>query len=243
VDENFIPHARLDITEEIWLSRILEGEMSGKQTVLAVLVVGMSILGATAAAQDEKNELTGIIGRIFISDQGITGPNAPTVNPVIHSGKGLTFEVNYARHLVGGDVYSLSGEIPAVFNLDEDLNAGGPVVPVDYKQIFVTPALRANLFPATSFSPWVSFGGGFGFFSENKNLLYYGTNPGGSSTTGVIQGGIGLDVRPFGHRMRHFSIRGEARDFYSGTPKLPLADTGKTRQHNYFVGGGLIWHF
>jgi hypothetical protein len=217
--------------------------MSGKQVVLAVLVVGMSILGATAAAQDEKNDLGGSIGRIFISDQGITGPNAPTINPVIHSGKGLTFEINYAHRLLGHDIYSLSGEIPAVFNLDEDLNAGGPVVPVDYKQIFVTPALRLNLFPETDVSPWVSFGGGFGHFSENKNLLYYGTNPGGSSTTGVIQGGFGLDVRPFGHRMRHFSIRGEVRDFFSGEPNFPLADTGKTRQHNYFVGGGLMWHF
>ena len=144
--------------------------MSGKQAVLAVLVVGMSILGASAAAQDEKNELTGMIGRIFISDQGIIGPNAPTVNPVIHSGKGLTFEVDYARHLFGTEIYGISAEVPAVFNLDEDLNAGGPVVPVDYKQIFVTPAVRLNLFPSTAVSPWVSFGGGFGHFSESKNL-------------------------------------------------------------------------
>ena len=216
--------------------------MSGKQAI-AVLVLGMSILGASAAAQDEKNELTGIAGRIFISDQGITGPNAPTVNPVIHSGKGFTFEINYARHLFGTEVYSISAEVPAVFNLDEDLNAGGPVVPVDYKQIFVTPAVRVNLFPATKVSPWVSFGGGFARFSENKNLLYYGTNPGGSSTSGVIQGGLGLDVSPFERRFRHFSFRGEVRDFFSGTPSLPLADTGKTRQHNYFVGGGVIWHF
>ncbi|MGA7697768.1 MAG: hypothetical protein WCA76_22270 [Candidatus Sulfotelmatobacter sp.] len=216
--------------------------MSGKQAI-AVLVLGMSILGASAAAQDEKNELTGIAGRIFISDQGITGPNAPTVNPVIHSGKGFTFEINYARRLFGTEVYAISAEVPAVFNLDEDLNAGGPVVPIDYKQIFVTPAVRVNLFPETKVTPWVSFGGGFARFTENKNLLYYGTNPGGSSTSGVIQGGLGLDVSPFVTRFKHFSFRGEVRDFFSGTPNLPLADTGKTRQHNYFVGGGVIWHF
>lgn len=217
--------------------------MSGKQAVLAILLLGVCILGGSAAAQDEKNELTGMIGRIFISDQGIQGPNAPTINPVIHSGNGLTFEVDYARHLFGTEVYAISAEVPAAFNLDEKLNAGGPVVPVDYKQIFVTPSIRVNLFPETKVTPWVSFGGGFGRFSENKNLLYYGTNPGGSSTSGVIQGGLGLDVSPFGRRMRHFSIRGEVRDFWSGTPNLPLADTGKTRQHNYFVGVGMSWHF
>jgi hypothetical protein len=213
--------------------------MSGKQAVLAVLLMGISVLVASAAAQDEKNEVTGIIGRIFISDQGIQGPNAPTINPFVRSGKGLTFEVNYARRLYGTQVYAVSGEVPAVFNLDEDLGSGGDVVPSGYKQIFVTPSFRLNLFPATAVSPWVSFGGGFGHFSESNNLNYYGTNPGGSTTSGVIQGGFGLDVKVW-HR---FSIRGEVRDFWSGTPDLPLADTGKSRQHNFFVGGGVVWHF
>ncbi len=215
--------------------------MSGKQAVLAVLALGMCIAGASAAAQDEKNELTGIIGRTIISDQGILG--ATYFNPFVRSGKGLTFEINYARRLFSTPVFAISGEVPAVFNLDEDLNSGSDVVPRDYQQIFVTPAVRANLFPATAVSPWVSFGGGFGHFSENRNLLYYGTNPGVSSTTGVIQGGIGLDVNPFRDRFKHLGFRGEARDFWSGTPNLPLADTGKTRQHNYFVGGGVIWRF
>ena len=210
--------------------------MSGKQAVLAVLMA-VSFLGATSSAQEEKNELTGVIGRIFISDQGIQG--ATYFNPYVRSGKGLTFEVNYARHLFLTPIFGVSGEVPAVFNLDEDLNSGSDVVPKDYKQIFVTPAVRVNLFPYTAVSPWVSFGGGFAHFSENKDLIYYGTNPGGSTTSGAIQGGAGLDVRLW-HR---FSIRGEFRDFWSGTPDLPLADTGKTRQHNFFVGGGLVWHF
>jgi len=55
----------------------------------------------------------------------------------------------------------------------------------------------------------------------------------------VIQGGFGLDVRV----LHNFSIRLDVRDFWSGTPSLPLADTGKTRQNNYFVGGGVVWHF
>jgi hypothetical protein len=59
----------------------------------------------------------------------------------------------------------------------------------------------------------------------------------------VLQAGVGIDVSLWPRRFRHFSLRGEARDFYSGTPDLPLADTGKTRQHNYFVAGGLVWRF
>jgi hypothetical protein len=217
--------------------------MSGKLAVIAVLAMTMCILGASAAAQDELNQLTGILGRTFISDQGIQGPNAPSVNPFVRSGKGLTFEVNYSRRLFGTSVYAISGEVPAVFNLDEDVNSGGDVVPSDYKQIFVTPSFRLNLFPATAVSPWVSLGGGFARFSENKTLIYGGTNPGGSSTSGVLQAGFGLDVNPFQHRFNRFGFRLDVRDFWSGTPNLPLADTGKSRQHNFFVGGGVIWHF
>jgi hypothetical protein len=210
--------------------------MSGRQ-VVAVLAMTISLLVASARAQDEKNELTGILGRTFISDQGIQG--ATFFNPFVRSGKGLTFEVNYARRLYGTQVYAISAEVPAVFNLDEDLNSGADVVPSDYQQIFVTPSARFNLFPQTAFSPWVSFGGGFGHFSESNTLIFGGSNPGTSSTSGVVQGGLGLDVRLW----RHFSIRGQVRDFRSGTPDFPLASTGKSRQHNYFLGGGVVWHF
>ena len=208
--------------------------MSEKRLLLATLAV-VTALAASAAAQDEKNEVTGIIGRTFISDQGTKG----FVQPV-RSGKGLSFEVNYARHVLGNTIYGVSLEVPAMFNFDEDLNAGGPIVPIDYRQIFVTPAARVNLFPSTAFSPWVSLGGGFAHFSENKMLIYSGgANPGKSKTSGVLEGGLGLDVRVW----HHFSVRGEARDFWSGEPDFPLAPTGKTRQHNYFVGGGFVWHF
>ena len=67
--------------------------MSGKQAVLAVLITAVSILAASAAAQDEKNEVNGIGGRTFISPQGVQGPNAPTINALVRFGNGLTFEL------------------------------------------------------------------------------------------------------------------------------------------------------
>jgi hypothetical protein len=62
--------------------------------------------------------------------------------------------------------------------------------------------------------------------------------PGKGSNTGVFQMGLGLDVR-----VTHtLSVRGQVRDFWSGRPDLNL-DTDKSRQHNFFVGGGVIWRF
>ena len=92
------------------------------------------------------------MGRTFISDQGIKG--AAYFDPIIHSGKGLTVEGEYARRFIVTPIWALSFEGIVVYNPDEDLNAGEyghAVVPADYKQLFITPAARINLFPRRLF--------------------------------------------------------------------------------------------
>lgn len=208
--------------------------MSLKHLTVGALVA-FSIFVEHAAAQ--KNELTGILGRTFISNQGI--PGAPSYDPDLRFGNGLTFEVNYARHLIDGGLWSLALEVPFVVDPVEDLHAAQNIIPKQYSSYFVTPAARLNLFPDVAVSPWVSFGGGFGHFSESSTLEFGGPNPGKTGTTaGVLQGGFGLDVKIY----RHFSLRGEAREFWSGVPQLNVS-TGKSRQYNLFAGGGVVWHF
>jgi hypothetical protein len=207
--------------------------MSPKRLLMTALVT-VAILTASAFAQ--KNELTGIIGRTFISDQGVKNVNL--FNNDVHFGKGLTFEVNYGRHLMGEGFAQLTFEVPAVFNFDEDLNFAANSVPEAYSSFFITPSLRGNIFASTAISPWISFGGGVGHFSPSSNLEFGGPSNAKGSTNGVFQAGIGLDVR----LKPRWTLRGEARDFWSGSPDL-LVDTGKSRQHNYFVGGGVVWRF
>jgi hypothetical protein len=189
------------------------------------LIIGTVLTVCTFAAQAaaQKNELSGTLGRTFISNQGILG--APSYDPELRSGNGLTFEVNYARRLMDGPFWSLAVEVPFVVNSDEDLHAAQNLVPGQYSSIFITPAARLNLFPEQAVSPWVSFGGGFGHFGASSTLLFGGSNPGQTgTTTGVLQAGVGLDVKVFGK----FSLRGEARDFWSGVPDLNV-DTRKSR--------------
>jgi hypothetical protein len=210
--------------------------MSEKRLWIAALIT-VTALAVSAAAQDEKNEIAGMLGRTFVSDQRIVG--ATNINPFVRTGKGLTLEGNYARRILVTALYSITGEVPVVFNPREKLGSGDNVVPKSYKSIFVTPSARVNLFPTNAVSPWVSFGAGFGHFSESKDLNYFDSNPGKSTTSATIQGGVGLDVR----LRRSLFIRGEARDFWSGEPDYPLAPTGHSRQHNYFVSGGVMWRF
>ena len=198
--------------------------MSLKRATIATLFAVCSF-AATAAAQ--RNELSGILGRTFISDQGI--PGAPAYDPELRFGKGLTFEVNYARRVIVTDFWSLSLEFPFVVNPDEDAHTyASPFL--GYRSYLVTPSARLNVFPEVAVSPWVSLGGGFGSFSGNS------INNG--NVTGLLQGGVGLDVKI----SRQFRLRGEARDFWSGVPQLNV-NTGKSRQHNFFVGGGVVWQF
>jgi hypothetical protein len=167
----------------------------------------------TGAAAQDKNELAGSIGRTFVSNQGVPGANF--FDNEIHFGNGLSFEVTYGRRILGSQdsLVTLTAEVPFVVNPDQDLNFGMNVIPESYSSFFVTPAARVNLFANTAISPWVSFGGGFGHFSESSNLVFFGPNTGQrGTTTGVYRLGAGLDVKVHGK----LSLRGEFRDFNSG---------------------------
>jgi hypothetical protein len=210
--------------------------------LMVMLVIStVAIAWAQDIDQEGRNEVAGTVGRTFISDQGV--PNSGLANSIINHGTGFSFEVNYARILRGSDWADLAIEVPAIFNPDEDLHYFANQIPRQYNSFFVTPAARLRLFPEVAVSPWVSFGGGLGHFQASSNLVFAGKNTGNrGATTGVLQGGVGLDVRmPWGVFPR-FKIRVEARDDWSGVPPLNV-NTGKTRQHNYYVAGGLAYRF
>ena len=133
----------------------------------------------------------------------------------------------------------LTAEVPFVVNFGEDVHYNLNLLPRNYKSFFATPSLRANIFPGSGLSPWVSAGGGVGYFKSNSTLEFGGANPDNTGTTQrYFQIGGGLDVKLFSH----FSVRGEARDFFTG---VPTDECGyrENRQHNFFVGGGVVLHF
>lgn len=203
--------------------------MSSKRLVIAVLVLICTFIGYAKA---QKNELAGTIGRTFISDQVI--PTSTSPDNLLRFGKGLTLEGNISRQVMGGQFLALSLEVPVLWNVDEDVHTHTSPVSPGFSSLFVTPAARLNIFSGTAVSPWVSVGGGFGHFNGSANQFA----PKVGSTNGVFQIGGGLDVALF----RHFSLRGELRDFWSGAPNLNVS-TNSSRQHNLYVGGGLVWHF
>jgi opacity protein-like surface antigen len=212
--------------------------MSGQRLWIAVLCVLM--LSAALAAQDEKNDLGGVIGRTFLSTQALTQCTAPCADPYIRYGKGLTIEASYARRFLVTPIYAIAAELPVAFNPDEDIHSGGTSpTPSGDRAFFIAPSVRVNLFPTTAVSLWGSIGAGVGFITQSNLTLYGQPNTGKSTTSGVLQYGLGLDVK----LTKTLVLRAEGRDFWAGQPDFPLAPTGKTRQHNYFLGAGVVWRF
>ena len=184
-----------------------------KRTIFFAAILGSLVSLISNTSAQEKNELTGLIGRTFVSDQGVTGTSTP--GALLTSGHGLTLEANYGRRLMNFGLVGLTAEVPFVVNVKQDVHYDLNLVPKDYKSFFVTPSLRANLFPDNGLSPWVSVGGGFGYFKESSSLEFFGPNPGKTGTTsGVFQVGAGLDIK----LLSRLSLRGQVRDFFSAFP-------------------------
>jgi len=202
--------------------------------VLILMAAGLS------AAQDQKHEIAATIGRTFLSDRGVPGTNF--FDNTVHFGKGLSFDISYARALRNYKWGSLWVEVPFLWNPDEDLNYGINAVPKQYSSMFLTPAARVRFFEGLAFQPWVSFGGGVGHFVASKEMIFFGPNTGHRiKTTGVLDGAVGLDV-PLGHKFQNAIFRFEARDNWSGEAPINV-NTGEPHQHNLYVGGGVVFKF
>jgi len=194
----------------------------------------ITLLAATAVGQ--KNDVSGVIGRTFISDQGVPGTLLTDKN--IHFGNGISYEVSYGRRFIDIWLASISVEVPFMHDPEVKLNYGQNVVPKSYSAMYLTPSARVNFFPHAAFSPWISGGAGFAHFHESSTLLFGGPNPGAQgTTTSAVQLGLGLDVTFLGP----FKLRGEVRDFYTGLPDLNV--NSQKHMHNYFAGAGVVWSF
>ncbi|MGD0823431.1 MAG: hypothetical protein ABR908_02535 [Terriglobales bacterium] len=198
---------------------------------LAVLAVSVLVLVASATAQ--INQLSVTAGRTFVSTETVPSTGLP-----VHFANPPSVAFNYGRLLKTYKIFGLYGELPVAIIPRMNVNYNLGTNPKDIGMLFVTPSLRVNIFSADSVTPWVSVGGGYGRFRVSPVTLYENPNPGSDSNTGVVQFGAGLDVW-FWHV---WGARFEARDFYSGDPDLNVV-TNNSRQHNYYVGVGVMHRF
>ncbi|MGE5325111.1 MAG: hypothetical protein ACM3SW_19745, partial [Actinomycetota bacterium] len=188
-------------------------------------------MGLCLTAVAQKNELAVVAGAKI----------TPTVGTGTNQTKFATtfgFEANYAAQLAHVPTVSLHLEIPVLFTPSTDITTSDLTALKSYSSIFVTPALRLKLIPESSFSPWISAGGGIVHFNPGSTTQGGTTVNTQSVTKGAAQAGVGADIHP---PLLPVAFRFEVRDFYTGLPNLNTASI-KVR-HNLFVGGGVVLRF
>jgi hypothetical protein len=196
-----------------------------------VLLVAVTILTGTAVAQG-SNEVAGIIGRTFISNQSVSGSAAK-----IYFGDGLSYEANFSHRFLNFGFVGISVEVPFVFNPSTKLGGAFSSVPKDFRAYFITPAARATLFPTTRFNPWFSIGGGVAHFSSSSTTQFGAPNVAQTNNSGVFEVGGGLDVGILGP----LKLRGEIRDFNTNEP--PINFNVNSRYSHLYAGAGLVFSF
>ena len=176
----------------------------------------------------EKHEIGLTLGGLLPQDRGIN-PNA------IRLGAGTALQANYGRRLINGRV-ELSGEVHFLANPQRLVGSTNPGSTRDVATIYVTPGIRVKFASKRPFSPYLAAGGGVALYEQSRLQLDGRPNPAPRDITrGVFDFGGGVDVSLW----RWIGLRGEIRDFYSGTPAYNLPDLG-ARQHNLVGGGGFV---
>ena len=94
--------------------------------------------------------------------------------------------------------------------------------------------------PASRVSPYVLVGGGYADYEQSTTLINGQPNLASRELArGVFDFGAGVDVRMW----RFVALRGEARDYYTGSPGYNVATISGGQQNIVATGGFVLrWH-
>jgi hypothetical protein len=148
--------------------------------------------------------------------------------PKVDLGPSVALQVNYARRIVDRRRFALYGEINFLASPRREVSSSVTTATRDIASVYVTPGLKFKLLPTSRISPYFAIGGGYADYEQSTTQLGGGRNPASRQLSrGVFDFGTGIDVRVW----RWAALRGEARDFYSGSPNYNAA-TISGGQHN-----------
>jgi len=161
-------------------------------------------------------------------------------SPSLDVGSGVAFQLNYGRRFLNSNQVALYGELNLVASPLRDVLSGVKTATQDFASLYVTPGIRVKFRPTSRISPYVLVGGGYGDYEQSVTRIDGARNQASRELArGVFDFGAGVDVRVW----RFVAFRGEARDFYTGSPNynIPAISGG---QHNIVATGAFVlrWH-
>jgi hypothetical protein len=191
--------------------------------------------GAACFAQEDsppRNELAfGLAGIPALSRSD---------SPSLDAGSGVAFQVNYGRRFFSNNKVALYGEINFLASPLRDVSSSVTTATRDFSSLYLTPGIRVKFLPASRVSPNVLVGGGYADNEQSTTLINGQPNLASRELArGVFDFGAGVDVRIW----RFVALRGEARDYYTGSPEYNVATISGGQQNIVATGGFVVrWH-
>jgi opacity protein-like surface antigen len=185
----------------------------------------------------QEHELAFVVGRLKPSDRSLSLNPVQTVETGFDGA--VTYQINYAKRMLRGELASLHFEIPVVVAPRIGVDSDNIFLPRTYSTVLFTPGMKLKVFPGSGFTPYVVGGIGLGRFSDSNTNINGTPNTGDRTRTNfVFNFGGGVDLNVLGP----LSVRGEVRDFMTGNPSFsePFLND---RQHNLYVGVGIVLKF
>jgi hypothetical protein len=148
--------------------------------------------------------------------------------------------VNYGRRFLEGNKFALYGEVNFLASPLREVSSSVTSATKDFASLYITPGVRLKVLPKSRISPYFAIGGGYADYEHSTTELNGQPNPASRQLArGVFDFGAGVDV----HVWRYVALRGEARDFYTGSPNYNVASISGG-QHNVVAGGAVVlrWH-
>jgi hypothetical protein len=176
----------------------------------------------------QKNEIGLTVGGLFPQDRG-------TVPNTVRLSGGTAWQANYGHRFIDGRV-ALYGEVHFLGNPQRLVGSGNPAATRDVATIYLTPGIRAKFAATRSISPYVVIGGGYAAYQQS--LFQIDGKPNSAPRNlhrAALDFGTGVDTELW----RWIGLRGEVRDFYTGSPAYNIPNLGGG-QHNVVAGGGFV---
>lgn len=205
--------------------------MKNLKTPILLLAITLTVACLPAFAQ--KHEIGLTLGRLIAKERSTPGGGTLRLE------SGVALQANYGYRFLKTPHIALLAEVHLLASPLRDVTSSIRTLTRDFATLYVTPGLRVKFAPDRKFSPYVAVGGGYSQYEQSDFQIDGRPNPAPKRVHhGAFDFGGGLDVKVW----RFLGIRGEVRDFYTGSPSLNSLVSGNG-QHNVVAGGGFVLAF
>jgi len=201
----------------------------------SLLVVGLALSASGIVCAEEvppRHEVGLTLGGLFSNERSGGATR-------LDLGSGVALQANYGYRIFGNEKAALYGEVHLLANPLRDVSSPVQNLTRNVATLFVTPGIRVKFIPTRGIAPYLAVGGGWADYEQSTTTLAGNPNPAPRTVNhGAFDYGGGVDFKFW----RFVGLRGEIRDFYTGSPSYN-ASTISGGQHNVVAGGGLVLRF